>query len=232
MTRSEMHIEFKLLMDKAGEGGSPSFTASEIDRFLNMAQERFVSKRAFGNNPRGTGFEEDQKRRDDLRSLIVGTTLNPETGLNIGLLIAGKPNSTFFKLPPDYRHAIQEEVIKDLSDLDARTPVKPISHDRYNKIVDDPFNKPTKNTVYRLGLGRLTENEDFVELVHAPGETIANGYYVLRYIKNPLEIDESQDCMLPNHTHREIIRMAVVDALETVEQPRYQSSKIELNEIE
>jgi len=26
--------------------------------------------------------------------------------------------------------------------------------------------------------------------------------------------------------------MAVVDALETVEQPRYQSSKIELNEIE
>ena len=31
--------------------------------------------------------------------------------------------------------------------------VTPITHDRYNKIIDDPFNKPHKNTVYRLGFG-------------------------------------------------------------------------------
>ena len=58
--------------------------------------------------------------------------------------------------------------------------------------------------------------------------------YFLTYLKNPSEIKSGDggDCELADHTHLEIVRMAVVEALENVEQPRYQSSKIELNEIE
>ena len=225
MTITEMHSEFKLLMDKADGGGSPSFLSTEIDKFLNAAIERFVSKRAFGNNPRRTGFEEDQKRRDDLRNLIV-------TDSSFSLTSDGlKPNSILVSLPTNYRHALNEEVWVTVlgEDSGRRIGVKPITHDRYNKIVDDPFNKPDKNTIYRLDYGG-----DTVELIAAVG-TYINKYY-LRYLKNPAVVDgvstPNVSCDLADHTHREIVRMAVVEALENIEDPRYQSSKIELNEIE
>jgi len=225
MTREQMHKEFKLLMDKAGEGGSPSFTVDEIDRFLNMAQDRFVTKRAFGNNPRRTGFEEDQKRRDDLRTLINESQLTVVADSD-----SNKPNGKFYTLPSDYRYSVQEEAFimtDNAPDSGRRVSVKPITHDRYNKIINDPFNKPDKDTVYRLGYGG---NGNHVELICGENQSVST--YYLRYLKNPTQIGFEQNCTLAEHTHREIIRMAVVDALETVEQPRYQSSKIELNEIE
>mgnify|MGYP003680687689 CR=1 FL=1 len=220
-----MHTEFKFLMDKIDSASNPLFLETEIDRLLNIAQDKFVTKRAFGNNPRRTSFEEDQKRRDDLRTLIVQDNLTA-----IDDPINAKPNSQHFSLPNNYRHAINEEAsVFDtrISNSFRRVSVKPITHDRYNKIIDDPFNKPHKNTVYRLGFG---DNGNICELVHGEDQKIS--LYYLRYLKEPLQIASGQDCILPDHTHREIIRMAVVEALEGIESPRYQSSKIELNEIE
>jgi len=233
MDRTEMHDEFKFLMDKADSSAAPSFLTSEIDRLLNIAQHKFITKRAFGNNIRGTSFEEDQKRRDDLRTLVKNEVISTVVDNN-----NTKPNGFFFALPDDYRHSINEEAeisTKDVTASSRRVSVKPITHDRYNKIIDDPFNKPGKDTVYRLDFGG-DENGSYVELITGDGQQVDK--YHLRYLSEPLQIgaattdDEIQTCVLPDHVHREIVRMAVVDALETVEQPRYQSSKIELNEIE
>ena len=226
MDIDSMHNEFKLLMDKADGGGSPSFLTSEIDRFLNAAIEKFVAKRAFGNNPRRTGFEEDQKRRDDLRNIVNNETLYP--GIHISTI--NKPNGVFVTLPRNYRHAINEEaLVRTLDSIgtEKRVSVKTITHDRYNKIIEDPFNKPEKNTVYRLDY-----NNDRVELICGEGQVIDN--YYLRYLKNPAIVSKTTgvNCDLAKHTHREIVRMAVLEALENTENPRYQSSKIELNEIE
>ena len=227
MTRAQMHTEFKLLMDKAGGAGSPSFLSDEIDRFLNIAQDKFVTKRAFGNNPRRTSFEEDQKRRDDLRMLISRDTNTTDINAE------GKPNSTFYTLPLDYRHAINEEALIYTKDEGVgalrRVSAKPITYDRYNRIMEDPFNKPNKDTVYRLDFGEHNSKGSF-ELITGDNQVVSS--YILTYIKEPLQISSSRDCELSEHTHREIVRMAVVDALENVEQPRYQTSKIELNELE
>ena len=95
----------------------------------------------------------------------------------------------------------------------------------------DPFNKPHKTTVYRLDYGGDGDtNTAYVELITA--DHVAIFEYHLRYIENPPQIGNKQDCVLADHTHKEIVRMAVVEALEGIESPRYQSSKIELNEIE
>tara|TARA_R100001129_G_scaffold181007_1_gene159742 strand:+ start:867 stop:1550 length:684 start_codon:yes stop_codon:yes gene_type:complete len=227
MTRAQMHAEFKLLVDKGDSFDAPSFLIEEIDHFLNISQEKFVSKRAFGNNVRRTGFEEDQKRRDDLRSLIVGVQMSSSSSV-----ATNKPNGRFVTLPDDYRHSIQEEAYIRTSNVEGsgrRVSVKPITHDRYNKIMDDPFNKPGKDTVYRLDYGG-SNYSNIVELITGEDQ-YATDYYI-RYIRHPLPIGPEQDCILPNHTHNEIVKMAVVEALENVEQPRYQTSKIELNEIE
>ena len=253
MDRAEMHTEFKFLMDKADSSAAPIFLATEIDRLLNIAVEKFISKRAFGNNVRRTGFEEDQKRRDDLRTLITEVSIDIDEAEDAvgGLtdegedryILTQKPNSFKAPLPSDYRHAINEECL--IGSL--RVGVKPITHDRYNKIIDDPFNTPSKTTVYKLESGRIGST-DFVELIFSSDSKIAisGAQYRLRYLRNPAVIGpaiesttdtpdsstEAVNCDLADHTHREIVRMAVVDALETIEQPRYESSKIQLDELE
>jgi len=216
MTRGEMHAHFKLLVDKADSAGAPLFLTAEIDKFLNIAQEKFVSKRAFGNNPRRTGVEEDQKRRDDLRNLIKHSS----TPVSFATGEGAKPDSYTVALPEDYRHALQEEALLHNG---KRVGVKPITYDRYNKVIDDPFNTPTSSSAYRIDFSGNT-----VLLISKSQIT----HYYLTYLKQPSEIKEGEDCELANHTHLEIVRMAVVEALENVEQPRYQTSKIELNEIE
>ncbi len=69
-------------------------------------KEKFIAKRAFGNNPRRTTFEEDQKRRDDLRTLVGNTIIEIFTTTN-----DNKPNGVFVELPSNYRHSINEEAL-------------------------------------------------------------------------------------------------------------------------
>ena len=92
-------------------------------------------------------------------------------------------------------------------------------------MIDDPFNNLTSNSVYRLDY-----SGNSFELISLDR---INSYH-LRYIKvpQPVSLASGHNCPLADHTHREIVRMAVLEALENIESPRYQSSKIELNEIE
>jgi len=241
-----MQTEFKFLLDKIDSGGAPLFLNTEINRLLSIAQDKFVSKRMYGNNIRRSGFEEDQKRRDDLRTLIHSVTFDTSSFISSDFT---KPTGKLVKLPEDYRHAINEEVVLNNN---TRVSVTPLTHDRYNKIVDDPFNNLSSGKVYRLGFGSITntiEDDPDTDLVETGSTTSYNYFeilsnsgisgsslgvnkYYLRYIKNLSDITDDSSCILPNHTHREIVRMAVLEALESIESPRYQSSKIELNEIE
>ena len=195
MTIGEMHKEFRLLLDKADSGSAPAFLSTEIDSFLNAAIERFITKRAFSNNSRGTGFEEDQKRRDDLRNIIKDYSVVPSaTGDD------NKDGGQFASLPVDYRHAISEECTL-MDNITKKVAIKPLTYDRYTKVVDDPFNSVSSKVVYRLDF-----QGDKVELLSKVG---VHKYY-LRYLSVPTP----------------------VLSLENIEDPRYQSSKIELNEIE
>ena len=230
MNITNMHTEFKLLMDKSDAAGAPNFLSLEIDRFLNAAIEKFITKRAFGNNPRRLGFEEDQKRRDDLRELVGTYSISIE---DTGEDDDNKPNGVFVELPEDYRHAINEEGTMTIGEVDHRVGIKPITHDRYNKIINDPFNKPNKKSLYRLDVAKAEDsNAGRVEIIIPAGYKLST--YMLRYLKTHVKVDktDSVDCNLAEHTHREIVRMAVVEALQNVEDPRYQSGKIELNELE
>ena len=234
MNVATMHLRFDIGLDKIASFNYASFTAEEKDVFLNDAQEKFIEQRAYGTNPKGTGLEEDQKRRDDLREIIKNyTTTTFTTSSN------NKTNGSFVALPSDYRHAIQEEVNISYTDCNdaaqtKRVPVTPVTHDRYNKIINDPFNQPYEDEAIRLDY-----EGDVFEIITDGTYTLSN--YYLRYLKEPQTIrygtqylipTTDVDCELANHCHREIISLAVFAALEDIESKRYITQKQEIKEIE
>lgn len=234
MLINEIHTEFKVGVDKTDSLNYPDLGPEEIDVFLNKAIEKFISQRAYGTNPKREGLEQTQKRFDDLLTLISSANI---TTFGTGPLV--KPNGVTAGLPLDYLHAIEEEV--DVTFLDCngvsttqRSPVYSVTHDQYNKIIRDPFNKPDENGVIRMGLSGS------MELISAPGVTINT--YFLRYIRVAAKVQYGStypvlaadvQCDLPDHTHKEIIEMAVLDALGNIEAlRRIQTQSQQLNTIE
>lgn len=234
MTSSEMHTYFKILFDKTDSLNYPQFLPEEVDIWLNIAQDKFIEQRAYGNNPRREGLEETQKRQDDIRNVIKNfSTSTFTTSAN------NKTNGRFISLPADYRHAIEEEILVSYTDCHGTTQQKrvevlPTTHDRFNRTVDDPFNKPYEDLVVRL----VYEGNTF-ELV-TDGVVTPVTYY-LRYIKTPQRIQYGSiystpttnvDCELATHTHIEIIKLAVQEALENIQSQRLQSNTQILNTSE
>jgi len=231
MTIGRMHIEFKAGFDKSESLSYPDFRPEEIDLFLNRATESVVKQRYSGNNLRRESVEETQKRRDDLRTL---TTSYASSAFFTNA--DNKPNGTFIGLPDDYWFALEEEV--NISYLDChdhivnnvRASVKPITHDRYNKIKLDPFNKPNKIEIVSVPFGLPTGGQGTRtnELI-TDDTTTLNAYY-LRYIRKPVEVSLANniDSDLSEHMHREIVDYAVNLAIENVESPRFQTQGSEL----
>jgi len=89
-----MHIAVKLGLDKSSALELPAFEPEEIDLWLNVAQDRFIKQRLFGNNPKRTGFEADSKRISDLQTLVV----NSETDANPWVAVTKYPNTTSIDL--------------------------------------------------------------------------------------------------------------------------------------
>lgn len=232
MTISQLHQEFKIALDKVDSLNYPDILPEEIDVFLNTNILKFISQRVYGNNPRREGVEETQKRFDDLITLVANYTQT-----SFITFIYNKPNGQTANLPSDYWHTIQEDALITYTcnniSVQETVPIYPVTHDRYNKTVRDPFNKPDNTKVLRLGLNGT------IELITGVG-VILNGYN-LRYIRKPAEVrygstytipttDVQPD--LPESTHKEWLAMAVADCLEKIESKRTQSSTQLLTTLE
>tara|TARA_R110002051_G_scaffold275335_1_gene336339 strand:+ start:8388 stop:9086 length:699 start_codon:yes stop_codon:yes gene_type:complete len=227
MTVVEMHIQFKVGLDKTDSLNYPNFDPEEIDLWLNKAQDKFVKTR-YSHDVKRETFEETQKRTDDLREVLIDASLNDSLNQD-----GVKPNGIFFDLPdgtfgglPIYWFAVNEECdIKWVNcaghTVVERKRVKPIQHDDYNKMIGDPFNKPDKNKVVRL------MNRNRAELI-GDGTYIIDKYH-LRYIRKPavMNLVNNDNCELADHTHDEIVTLAVGMALENTANPRYQTHMVE-----
>jgi len=70
MNVTTMHLAIQQGVDKINSLQADMLLPQEIDIELNKTQDRFINTRYGKNNKYGTGFEESQKRIDDLRSLL------------------------------------------------------------------------------------------------------------------------------------------------------------------
>lgn len=241
MLVEEMHLQFKVGVDKTDSQNSANFTPAEIDIYLSDAQEQFIEQRAYGNNIKKEFVEETQKRVKDLQSLVKNAVITP-----LATQTENKPYGKFVELPSDYRHALEEETQVTYLDCNnvsqnTRVSVVALTHDKYNKTISNPFSKPSLNKVYRLPFGRFNSKEHF-EIISNPSMTVTA--YYLRYLKNPAKINlagrtlpvpsigAGQQGDLADEVYREVIRMAVRNALADIESPRTQESLQRLTELE
>ena len=201
-----------------------------IFHWLNQAIQRLVKVRYSGTED-GKGFEQTQKRTEDLRTLIKEIKLYVLAGVD-GV---NKPNSYVAALPNDYLILVDEEVQIQVPDQSgnftklARVGVSNCTHDTYSRHVLDPYSEHRLH--YEVAKPLRLFNNTTVELVTDGSYTV--NYYYLRYIKTPLQITvESDDCDLPEHRHSEVVTKAVTLYLESISDSRYQTSSIESNQNE
>lgn len=215
MTILEAHREFKFRLDKMDALNYPNFLPEEIDLVLNNAQERFIKQRYGVNNIKRQSFEETQKRTEDLKNVTINAVLTPlaYASDNIDL------NARFLTLPTNHWFTVQERCNITCticgSSVTNLVEVIPTSHSEFSKVIKDPFKQPTENKVIRLmEAGR-------VELISSC--TIVD--YRMRYVKQPTPVSIATNTTfeLSEHTHSEIVDLAVSIALEGIEGKRTQS---------
>jgi hypothetical protein len=208
MTIADMHIYFEMLTDKSGSLEYRGFEPEEIDLHLNKEISRFIKQRYGAVNATKTGFESTEKRTQDLRTLVTniqltGPAIDPD----------GKPNSVLFDFPANFWLSVNEELIyqKENCPGEFRMPIKPIRHDEYNEVMQNPFKRPSERKAVRTVIG------DSLEVHYLPTGVLPLKVN-LRYIRKFQEVslDLQQDCDLPEMVHEEIVRLAAMAAIVTI----------------
>lgn len=100
MTVREMQIEFERRVQTFNKEAlaNEKFTSDTIIAYLNEAIDKFYKTRYSGMNTKRTGFEEDQKRTDDLR-MLVNTMVYSQQKMPVGV---SSDKEYFVYIPDNY----------------------------------------------------------------------------------------------------------------------------------
>lgn len=215
-------------------------TSDAIFSLLNEAKDKFFKTRYSGINAKGQGFEQSQKRIDDLRTLI-------RTKKYQGLDIAYENNISSVTLPDDY--------VILLGDTAGITPVTEKGEQCWEKVNDIFVTKYTDTlestieTIDRQLQNSLSEHrlkyssarpikliKDNKILLYSDGNYKVSEYQI-DYLSTPSKLDVKQLALveytdLPEHTHIEIVKIAVQIYCATRALQNYNSISSEVNNME
>ena len=104
MNVTEMHIAVQQGVDKINSLQADSLLSEEIDIELNKNMFRFINTKYGRNNIYRKGFEESQKRIDDLRTLVreYEAPVSFKEQLKTNIFV------DTFKLPTDYMYLVNQ----------------------------------------------------------------------------------------------------------------------------
>ena len=111
-------------------------------------------------------------------------------------------------------------------------PITYIQHDDLHGLLKDPFNRPSKTSLFGIfthkSIELYTMSNSSGSSVHIPDSV------KIKYLRTPLpmSLNNNINCELPQHTHEEIVAMTVSSILEGFSDPRYRTQVAELNKQE
>lgn len=210
-------------------------STSDIEYWLMAGLDKFIKTRYSGLNIKRTGFEQDQKRIDDLRTLIVERsyqfTIYPEEYTielpSDYMITLGETASIFSSTDPCWPKASNGQPRTKRTDVLEAT-IENIDRQRQNSLSEHRLHA---NTARPLRLYRGNN----IYLYTDGNYSIKT--YSLTYLRIPKRIsltaapfDEYAD--MPVSTHQEIVKLAAELYLENEANPRYQTYLNEVNTME
>ena len=241
MITSYAHELFKIFYDKVDSNSYKNFEPFEIDVFLNTAQLRVIKNHADPINKLYPGLEKNSKRTRDLDYLIKNYQVVPNPFSPENKNHNNNFRGNFCNIPEEVLYIVNEEYEVSYNDCLRRINVIPTTHDRYNKIIKNPFQEPNSEECLRLPY-----NSNRVEIISniQIGTPLS---YIMRYYKYPRYIYEgsyppptipsyqgalsqgtAQDPELHDEIMDEVIHEAVKIALENIESQRL-GTHVQLN---
>lgn len=224
MTREQLHIAFKIAMDKNSQsiafGGCPAFLPEEIDYWLNQGLYQEINTKFTGNNPSKIAFEGSIKRTHDLENLI-------RTDYKVVATKEANTNRCYIaNLFSDKRMFFVSAV---LNFGDDKANVILINHNDSQKFKKTYNNNPwIENPVCVIEDNTLYVYYDDISMN-------ADTYSVdITYVKYPTKIEDLPSAgmdEIPEYMQYEIVNRAVELALEDIESRRVQT-KVQLNQLD
>lgn len=202
----------------------------DILYWLNQGVNKFIKTRYNGNNFLKTGFEQDEKRSRDLITLYANSQYNSlskekKTGYDQYSVVY--PKDLLFVLDESVQicpsnkpeEAVSTEIFECTLDSYMYRVTNTLTDFHYHHNYARPLRVRTKE-----GCNLLTDGKyDIVE-------------YTVGYLRKPVKITmdnpfaEYED--MPEHTHNEIVKLAVQMFIENSQNPRYQSINNEVSQME
>lgn len=228
MTRDELHIAFKIEMDKNSQsiayGGCPAFLPEEVDYWLNKGYYDVLTTKFSGQNATQTAFEGSVKRIADLERLVKTDSsipVNLTEGTNklvlTNLLNRNEDNSgRMFFIDAVLHWGDKQAVVELVSHEIARNFTKTYNN---NPWIEKPV---------------ATIQDNSLVIYVDPIEMTGTFTVDVTYVKHPTLItDLPSDTGLtevPEYVQNEIVNKAVQLALDNIESQRVQI-KSQLNTL-
>lgn len=219
MTHRQFQIEFerRLQMIDSTLKSENKLSSDQLYSVLNEAVDKFWKTRYSGLNYKQSGFEQNQKRIDDLRSLVktkkyiedeimndgniykieLPNDYNILLGDTVGILPKDNINMICWKKDSFGKYVIKySDTIESSIETIDRQLENSLSEHRLKYCVAKPLRLIKDNSIYLY-----TDNNYKI------------GNYQIEYLAKPSKLDLSKATEeytdLPEHTHIEIIKLAV-----------------------
>lgn len=241
MTDRSMQIEFERrlqLMDPELVRTN-KLSSDTIFSFINEAIDKFYKTRYSGINAKSEGFEQSQKRIDDLRNLIKTASFTEE--------IINNGNIYTIELPEDYVLMLGDvagilptegneqcwEMDEDGDYVVKRADTIEATIENIDRQLNNSLSEHLLKYCTARPLKLIQGNQ---VILYTDGKySVAN--YQITYLSKPLFLDSSnisntEYTSLPEHTHMEIVKMAVQLYLATKPMQHYSAYSSEVNNME
>jgi hypothetical protein len=196
-----MFVEFKVELDKIDSQAYPEIYAEQAFIFINDAiMELSLEGRK--------SFEKTTQVADDFRTLVAELELTP---------IKGGSGRFTVDIPVSYMYYIASVITAEYNKVLYTATSKESKHNEINRILTDPFNKPSHSEIPFLMVGTKL-------LYLTPTDCDLKKVY-LTFMKLPAKVSKTINCDLPEQTHKVIVKRAVQIALENIESRRVQTNK-------
>lgn len=242
MTQREFQIEFerRLQLMDPNLVIKEKLTSDTIISFINEAIDKFYKTRYSGINFKAQGFEQTQKRIDDLRTLIKNKKYTEN------LINKSDRNSYSVELPEDYvlllgdTAGIQPSNLNECWETNERGEYIIKYTDTLESTIetlDRQLNNSLSEHKLKYCQARpLKLIQDNNVILYTDGNYKISEYQIT-YLAKPSKIDSSnitnlEYTDLPEHTHMEIVKMAIQIYLATKPMQHYNAYSNEIASME